>query len=268
MSTPRKNPDNVQTVDVSKHGKLRVKADGDYPHAKEQHVVPVTMSEVAVCGSEFPLAFIQRPDGGGYMMVALLGMRPGENVYYAPGFWESAYVPLAVQRSPFLIGYDDRLPNGEEITTCLDMNSPYLSEKEGIVMFNEAGEQTDFLKSRHMLLNGIFESQKVTDRFIQTLTEHELLTPLQLQLQFQNGEVRNVAGLFTIDEPKLKSLNIEQIKAMHESDFLPPCYITLVSLHQLKRLIKLRNRKNPDQIVNFQLRFGAPQPTAEPPAQQ
>lgn len=268
MSTARKNPDNVQTVDVERHRKLRVKADAGFPHAREQHVASVTISEMAICSGEYPLAFIKRPDDGGYLLVALLGMRAGENVYHGEEFWESNYVPLAIQRNPFLIGYDDRLPDGNEITTCLDMSSPYLSEIEGIAMFTEAGEQTDFLQSRHMLLNTIFESQKVTDRFVKTLTDLDLITPLQLQLQMQNGEIRQVSGLFTLDERKLKALSAEQLKSLHDQDFLPPCYIMLVSLHQLKRLIRLRNRKGGDQIVNFQIDFNAPAAAAGQPAQE
>lgn len=263
MSTARKNPDNVETVDSTRHRTLRVKMDSGFDHAKAQHIAPVTLAELAATASSYPVVFIKRPADGTFMMVAMMGLRSGENAYHAPEFWESTYVPLAVQRGPFLIGYDDRRPEADEITACIDTTSPYLSETDGIALFDANGQQTDFMQSRHQMLGTIFESQKVTDAFSKTMNELGLIVPMTLQLRMQNGDVRNVAGLFTLDEAKIKQLSADQLKSLHESDYLAPCYLTLASLHQLKQLIRLRNRKGGDQITNFQIDFNAETPAAQ-----
>ncbi len=262
MSTDRKNPDNIQTIDANRHRKLRVKPNPGSEHARQQHVVGIMLSELAVCASTFPLVLIERPDAGKYQLVAILGLRSGENVFYGPQFWESPYVPLGIQRHPFIIGYDDRLPNGEQITTCVEIDSPFLSEKEGIPLFTETGEQSDFLKGVDQLLSAMFESQKLTGQFIQKLIELDLVCPLNLLLQKQDGEVRQVAGLFTLDELKLKALTTEQLRDLHQSDFLAPCYIMLASLHQLNPMVRMRNRRGTrdEQITDFRLEFNVPSP--------
>lgn len=267
MSTPRKNPDHIQSIDAAKHRKLRVKPDQGYPHAKQQHVAPILLSELAVAGANYPLAFIKRPDEGKYLLAAMLGLRAGENIYYAEEFWESSYVPMAIQRSPFVIGYDDTKPEGDELVTCLEMNSSYLGETAGIALFNDAGEQTDFLQSRHQILNTLFESQKMTDRFITAVSDLGLITPMLILLQLQDKEVKTVGGLFTLDEAKVTQLNAEQLKSLHDNGFLAPCYLILASLHQLNRLIRLRNKKGGDQILDFQIDFN-PQPQTQAPQAQ
>ena len=62
-------------------------------------------------------------------------------------------------------------------------------------------------------------------------------------------------GLFTIDESRLKALDAAQLKALQDSNFLAPCYLILTSLYQLKHMIRQRNRKGREQIVNFRVLF-------------
>lgn len=262
MSTAFKNPDHVETVDFSRHSKLKVKPNSGSVHASAMQASGIVLMELAQCASNFPLVLIARPDERKYQLAAMLGLNEGENIYFGPQYWESTYVPLAIQSHPFLIGYDDRLPNGEEITTCLQTDSPFLSEKEGAPLFNADGEQSDLLKHWHQQLNNIFESQKLTDRFIAVVSQLDLITPISVQLQAQNGEVRNLVGLFTLDEVKLTNLSIEQLKVLHESNFLPACYLIVASLHQLVNLIRMRNRQGRDQIVDFRIDFNAAPPVA------
>ncbi len=264
MSTVLKNPDNIQTVDASRHSKLKVKANPGYTHAREMHVAGIVLMELAECAANFPLVLIERPDDRKFLLAAMLGLRAGENIYFGPQFWESTYVPLSVQRHPFVIGYDDRVPNGEEITTCLFTDSPFLNEKDGTPLFNDDGKESDLLKHWHQTLNNIFESQKLTDRFIQAVVKLDLIIPINLQLQQQNGEVRNVTGLFTLDEARLKALSTEQLRELHQSDFLPACYLIVASLHHLLHLIRMRNRQGGrEQIVDFRIEFNAPAPAAQ-----
>lgn len=263
MSSARKNPDNIQTVDIGKHRNLRVKLDATFPHAQIQHFVPITLSELALSASNYPVAFVQRPADGKYMLTAILGLRPGENAFHGAESWDRTHVPLIIQRHPFIVGYDDNAPDSDQLKTCIETDSPYVSETDGIALYTDAGEETDFLVSRHQILGTIFESQKVTDRFIQALTELDLIIPITLMLQQQNGDVRTVTGLSTLDEVKMRSLTADQLKSLHDNDFLAPSYVMLVSLHQLNHLIQLRNRKGLEQVVNFQVEFNKPPAAAQ-----
>lgn len=247
-----KNFDHMETVDKTRHAKLRVKPNVDFVHAKDFNLASISLNELSACTANFPVVFVQNPDNQKFRPVAMFGLRPGENFYYGEEGWDCTYVPLMVQRHPFLIGFDDREEDSNMLTMCIDKNSSFLSPDDGIAMFTEAGEDTDFLVTRRMLLNDIFEGEKLTEQFIQKLTELNLLSPVEILLQPQNGEPRKVAGMFTVDEQKLKALTPEQLQELHKLDFLPACYLILASLFQVHQLMRLRNRKS-GEVVGYRI---------------
>ncbi len=256
MSTTEKNPANIQTADFARHGKLKFKPHPGFLHAKESNLAAVNVSELGACTGNFPIVLARDPDKQRLVLMALLGLRGGENVFYGEQFWESTYVPLAIQRHPFIVGIDERLTDKTQLATCLEMDSACLGETEGLPLFNADGTPTEVLRNAEQLLRTMFDAGAVTEAFIAKLQELDLVTALTIGLQSPAGEMRYVTGLSTIDENKLKALSAEQIKDLQTRDFLAPCYLMLVSLFQLRQLIRLRNRKGGEQIVNFRLDFG------------
>ena len=51
----------------------------------------------------YPIAF-QKNDDGTLQPVALFGFQAGQNLFLDGERWDAAYVPLAIERQPFLIG--------------------------------------------------------------------------------------------------------------------------------------------------------------------
>lgn len=249
-----KNPDNIETIDVSRHAKLRVKPSADFGHARDSHLVSVTLNELSPCTSNYPLVFITSKELGRTRLVAMLGLRAGENVYYNEAGWEGTYVPLLLQQHPFLLGYDDRVEDNERIlSTCIDRSSPLVSEEDGIAMFKENGEETDFLQSRNLLLGTIFDGERLTDQFIRRVVELDLLEPFDVVLQSPDGSLRKITGLSTISESKLRALDSARLSELHQADFLPACYLILGSLFQLHRVVRLRNQKGNDPIAGVRV---------------
>lgn len=264
MSNANKNPANIQTVDFARHGKLKVKPNPGFAHAKDRHLVAVNVAELGITSSNFPVVLVQNPRDQRYMLAAMLGLKGGENIYYGEEFWESCYVPLAVQRHPFVVGYDDRSDQDNQLAACIEVDSPCVSENDGIALYNADGTPTDMLRSVQQMLGMMFESGKFTDQFIQKLDELKLITPFELILQAQTGDMNRITGMFTIDEKKLKALSAEQLKDLQNRDFLAPCHLMLVSLYQLNQLIRRRNRLGGQQITNFRIEFPGDQ--AQPAA--
>jgi hypothetical protein len=257
-----KNPEHIQALDNSKHAKLRVKPNPDFAQAKDLNLAAVTLAELSATASNFPIVFIATTETSLQRPVALFGLRPGENVYYGENGWDSTYHPLVVQRHPFVIGWDDREGEGTRLAPCINVNSPFVSEEEGIAMFREDGEPTDFLKSRFQLLQEIFEGEKFTENFARKLAELDLLVPLQVVVQPEGGEPRKVTGMSTLDERKLKALTPEQVAELHQQDFLAAAYIILGSLFQLHKLVKLRHDKGVERLSGYRIEFVDPQPAA------
>ncbi|MGA0806501.1 MAG: SapC family protein [Pseudohongiellaceae bacterium] len=256
MAATDKNPANVQTLGYARHGKLRVKQDPGFAHAKDSNIVAIVLPELGDCASNFPLAFLRNPDDQRYTLVALLGLGKGDNVYYGEQFWSSTHVPLSVQRYPFLIGFDDNAAeDNAPLVPCIMTDSALLSEKEGLALYNEEGKDSEFLQNRMRLLRTLWDGEQQTRQFINRLTELDLFVPLDIELLQQKGEARKVGGLFTIEEARLKALDAETLKSLMDSNFLAPCHMILTSLYQLRSMIRQRNRKGREQLVNFRILF-------------
>ncbi len=256
-----KNREHVVTIDIALHAKQRVKPNPAFAHAKALNLSAVTLGELSACTADFPIAFVRHPQTLVIRPVAMFGLRPEENVYYNEEGWDSTYVPLLIQRHPFLIGADDKDPNTTMLTMCLDTTSPFLSESEGIPLFSESGQGTDFLNLANRMLFEIFEGEKLTEQFTKKMVEFDLLAPFELIVQSADGEVRKVTGLWTLSETKLRELSPERVQELHKLDFLPACYLILGSLFQLHNLMGLRNRKNVEQL-KYRIELEPQQPAA------
>lgn len=248
-----KNINNVETVDKSKHAKLRVKENPDFTHAKGMNLAAITLGELSASVCNFPILFVQHPESHQTRPVAIFGLRPGENVFLGETSWESTYVPLLIQRHPFIIGYDDRVDDERQLATCINRASPFVSEEEGIALFTPEGEETDFLKSRHTMMRDIFEGERITEDFVRKLQELDMLAPVEILLQPGEGEIRKITGMFTISQRKLRELKPEQVQELFSNEFLAACYLILGSLFQLHRLMQLRIRKGIEGIVNYRI---------------
>jgi hypothetical protein len=265
MSNNDKNPPNIQTLDYERHGKLRVKQDPGYAHAASSNIAAIVLSELGDCASNFPIAILPEPETADslkpHSLVALLGLTRDENVYHGPQFWSSTHVPLSIQRHPFVIGFDEQA-EGEaaQLGPCLVTDSPLVSEKEGLALWNSPEQQSEYLQQRLRLLRMLWEGEQLTRRFLQRLQELNLLVKLDIELLQQSGATRRVGGLLTIDEVRLKELDAAQLKELQDANFLAPCYLILSSLYQLKHMLRQRNRKGGEQIVNFRLLFNGEVP--------
>ena len=83
---------------------------------------------------------------------------------------------------------------------------------------------------------------KQTYLFLNSLEEHGLLKPLDLSVDYQNGENSKITGLHTIDEDKLKLLTGDQLKTLNDQGYLTPIYALLISLSQVNQLITKHNK--------------------------
>src|SRR5688572_29174625 len=69
--------------------------------------------------AHYPIVFHKSADGTGFDAVALLGFQDGENLFLENGSWDCSYIPLTVERQPFMIGRA-----GEELMVHIDLDNP------------------------------------------------------------------------------------------------------------------------------------------------
>jgi len=254
-----KNPSHVVTLSKDTHASLRAKSNPDFAHAKELNLAGVMLTEISAVAANFPIVFIQHPDSKVIRPAAMFGLRPGENYYYGQDGWDATYVPLLIQRHPFLIGADDANPDSTNLTMCIDTTSPFIGEGEGIALFDDKGNGTDFLNSRNQMLLEIFEGEKITNQFMAKVLELELLKPFEILLQGQDGITRRVTGLQTLNEVKLRQMSNDVLQELHKLDFLAALYVIYGSLFQIHRMMWLHNRKLVAQL-SYRIELDPPPP--------
>lgn len=84
--------------------------------------------------AHYPIVFTKSKEGA-YAPLALFGFREKQNLFLRGEDWDASYVPLMVERQPFLIGNS----GSEKPVVHIDLDSPRLSQTEGELLFKEHG---------------------------------------------------------------------------------------------------------------------------------
>ena len=219
------------------HGKLKVRELGTFEHVKGAHMVPVTAHEFARLGAEYPIVFVKNSDTDQYQSVALLSLKVGENLFVDGEKWKGVFVPGAVRNHPFVLAPAGE--NKEQLMVGLIENSPVVGEEEGNALFNESGEESEYLKAKKESLVGYLESDQMTKAFITILAEKDLLTTQNIAVN-AGGEKINLTGIYMVDEKKLGEMSEEDFADFRKRGFLAPLYAQLGSMHQFSRLAKMQ----------------------------
>jgi hypothetical protein len=82
--------------------------------------------------------------------------------------------------------------------------------------------------------------ENLTLEFARFMAAHELLTPLNMQIE-QDGELRNVTGAFVVHEERLGTLSAETFEQLRQRGYLAPLYAHLISLLQVDHLLARRS---------------------------
>ena len=136
---------NIVPVKKEQHQNLTVSTTRNLSHVANQHIVPVNAAEFSLAATCFPVVFIKDDNATRYRSVAMLGLESGENLFYNDEKWNAIFAPQSIGMVPFSLGLD---PEKEKtLTTCIDLDSPFVGEGKDNALFDEKGEETEFLKN-------------------------------------------------------------------------------------------------------------------------
>lgn len=187
---------------------------------------------------QYPIVF-HRSDSGRFQPLALLGLRLGENLFLDGARWDAPYIPLAIQRQPFLIGQQ---PEGPMVH--VDLDSPRVSTQDGELLFREHGGTTDFLYHISQLLRTLHDGLAASDAFVERLLRYELLEPFVFEATLDNGLDCRLAGLHTVHEERLRTLGNTALLDLHRHGDLEPLYMAVASIAQFRHLLERLNRRH------------------------
>lgn len=200
-------------------------------------VFPAEFRNLQAC---YPIVFQKTAEAPGFQPVALFGFQQGENLFLGPRGWEASYLPLAIERQPFLIG----VHGDEGLSVHVDMASPRISTSEGEPVFLPHGGSTDYLERVNSVLLAIHEGMQDLPAFVNSLLEHGLLESFVLDTELPDGSTSRLAGLYTIDEERLAALPGAALEQLQGTGRLLPIYMALASMSRFRDLIERRNRRH------------------------
>ena len=221
----------------SGHKSLKVLEDTSLIAFKEQHLIPVTYQEFAKAAAEFPVVFVKHPETGQLRSVIMAGVKPGQSLYAGQENWPGIYIPSICRLAPFGL-----LPNEEtqQDDLAIDLDSALVQEQEGLALFDENGEDSEFLKARRAQIQEHIEAERVGGAITQQLMALELFTEQRVSLTI-HGEKIDLSGVYTIDDSKLQQLDQDTFLDLRKRGILPALYAQMGSMLQLQRLAKLAN---------------------------
>lgn len=209
------------------------------------------VGEFSFVQKEYPIFFHRDPHTQALRPIVMLGFEEGENLFldernlHSNG-WSARYVPAVVARGPFLIGFQNQEHDGGEERAPVihvDLDSQRLSETDGEPIFLPFGGNSDYLDGVIERLQIIHQGLAFNNAMISVLTAHDLIEPVNLDIQFHNRHEYHIQGYYTISKEKLYGLDAAILKKLQMAGFLDAAYAMISSLTNIPYLIDLKNRK-------------------------
>lgn len=228
------------------HGELRVVTRFGPAFGDDIGMLPAFPTEFAELQKEYPI-FLRRDGASGeFQSVVLLGFEQRENLYLHDERWDAAYLPGAVARGPFLIGFQERLAEGEllrEPVIHVDLEHPRVSTREGEPVFLPHGGHSPYLTHITTVLRGIHDGAQGGKTMFAALDALGLIQPINLDVRFDSESGVKVGGLHGIDRARLAELDADSVYSLHCAGWLEGAYLMLASMHNVRRLLAEKQRR-------------------------
>ncbi len=232
------------------HKDLRVATGFGRQFGDEVGMVPAFPSEYAELQREYPIFFRKDQQTGQWQSVALLGFEQRENLFLQDDRWNAAYLPGAVAKGPFLIGFQEQRIEGElrqEPVMHVDLDHPRVNVSEGEPVFLPQGGNSPYLEHIAGVLRGIRDGTEFGAAMFSAFDSMGLIQPVHLDVQLDERHRVNVNGLHGIDRERLAALDAESLLQLNQAGFLEGAYLVLASLNNMRRLMAEKQRRLREQ---------------------
>ncbi len=209
-------------------------------------------TEYAELQREYPIFFRRNNENGELHSIALLGFDRNENLFLQGRSWNASYVPGAIAKGPFLIGFQERQVDGElqrDSMIHVDMAHARVAGSQGEPVFLPRGGHSPYLQNLITILRGINDGVEAGKSMFAALDALGLIQPVGLEVRFDASHGANLSGLWGIDRQRLAALSAESLFGLHRAGFLEGVYLVLASLQNMRRLIAAKQRRLREQAA-------------------
>jgi hypothetical protein len=225
----------LEILNKINHKNNSVKEIKDFSYAKNLMNAPITVTEFFEACKNYPILFTKDKDENWFASI-MLGYKENENIFIDDkGAWDKLhYIPAFVRRYPFIFVEQK---NNDELIVALNKDSLSIDKKdESRKLFNDKGENTEFLNNVISFLNQFYVDSMATKEFVKQLDEWELLEEKIATVITPNQEQFNINGLYIVNEEKLKHLSKKKKDEICNKNAIPLITAHLISLSNIQKL--------------------------------
>lgn len=203
-------------------------------------------TEFAQVQSYYPIFFRKDSNTGEFQSVVLFGFDNDENLFLDENGWDADYIPIALNREPFLIGFQNQKIDGEEKKVPVihfDEDNPRVSEAEGEPVFLEQGGNSAYLDRVCRMMDALGTGIKQNKLMFSLFQELELIEPLTVDVTLDDGTPFKLSGYYTVSEEKLAQLDAGKLDLLNKNCLLFPAYMVVSSTIKIGNLVKRKNQR-------------------------
>jgi len=213
------------------HRNVRMHADTGLPHPS---FVPVVIGEFAPASSICPIFLAKDAATGDFYTAALFGFQPGEMLAEETEGGKPAFQPLELQRQGFFA-------SGNNI--AIDPAHPRFRPGGSHALFEEDGTPSNAMRKLQRTIGALVAGQDETRNFIKEVLRVNLVEPVDISLEFDDGQRLSLDGLYTIGRDNLRDLSDSDTIALFRRGYLQAAITLSNSLHQVDHLARRRNSR-------------------------
>lgn len=229
----------LQPLDREVHKNLKL--DTNQPvvsRVADQNSVFLAAVEFGDACKEYPIVFVRAGEGGpegkpAVAPLAVLGLKPGSNLFVSGDQWTGTYVPAYIRRYPFAMARLDGNPNN--LAVCFDSKWAAFNDATGEALFKD-GQPTEFLVNAKNFLENFEQESERTRLICNLLVEMELLQDMRFEATLPNGEKIDVEGFLALDEKKYSELPDDKVLQLHRNGLIAMIEMHRLSMTNMNRL--------------------------------
>jgi hypothetical protein len=246
-------PHHYTPLDSTQHRQHGWKRQPDFRFAETDVCAPLLLTEIPHASAFYVLGFVARP-AGGYQLVALQGLRPGENLFVdSTGRWFREYIPSHYRTYPFRILQGEQ--GGQPVHVLgFDQNSGLYCErpdpeKAEERFFDDEGELQPLTKQLVAFMQGRIKSEQQTQRAVDALDAAHLLEPWSLPIDDPSPNRIQLTGLHRVNQGALNALDATALHQLRDTGALAIAYAQMFCQTRLGFLRYLDAAKHPKPVA-------------------
>ncbi|MEC3949131.1 SapC family protein [Sphingobium sp. HWE2-09] len=221
--------ESLELVNSDAHATVRMRAMDE----RSGPFVRVVLSEFPAAAVACPLLLSKRSDTGAFYVAALMGFKPGENLTDSPD-GKPAFRPLEAARAGFFAVEDN---------IALDRAHDRFASGDGESLFDRDGRPTAAMQAAQGALGRLMAGEEATQAFIAKLLSYRLVEPIDVSLNFDDGERLRLDGLYTVSLDALGELDDAAVIDLFRAGHMQCAYAMITSLQHIALMARRRNER-------------------------